>query len=201
MAAEITLIDVVLAGSAAVTAWAAFTGASTWRAQLEGTAEFETARTLIRAAIKLRNEMFFCRRPLIRGNEFPAGYDPMGNPTVDEVFTAWAHVYDKRFQSVSEAWVTFEEATIEAQALWGDAAKGTCEDLIKCAVELRVGIESFLEDKRAGGRNFDDDKNFGKKIRAVVSGTEGDDSPLTLRTKEAMDSIEELARKHLKRNY
>jgi hypothetical protein len=66
--------DLAIAGAAVTTAIVAYRGLQKWREELRGKADFEVARGLVRATFKLRDEIQSCRSPLIRGAEYPQGY-------------------------------------------------------------------------------------------------------------------------------
>lgn len=69
--------DILLAATAVTTATAAVVGLKSWRRELEGRTEFDTAKGLIRATYKLRDELSLYRSPLISVNEFPEACNNM----------------------------------------------------------------------------------------------------------------------------
>lgn len=66
--------DICVSIAAIVTAVAAWRGLESWRAELGGRAEFEAARSLIKATYNLRDVLDVFRDPWIRSQELPKGY-------------------------------------------------------------------------------------------------------------------------------
>ncbi len=194
--------DILIAVAAAVTATVAVLGLKSWSRELRGKADFEVARGLIRATYKLRDELGFCRSPFIRAQEFPEGYyKPTGKNTPQEEAEGLAYVYKNRWQPVWNAIQEFDVQALEAEALWGSDLKAKTNVLRKCVSELNAAIDALISDKSSGGRDFESDREFGRKIRSTVSASGGDSkNELSKKIIDAVTKIEDKVRAHLKRS-
>ena len=194
--------DVLIGGAAIATASVAVIGLKSWSRELRGRADFEVARGLIRATYKLRDELRACRAPFIRAQEFPEGYyNPAGTSTPENEAQAWAHVYKNRWQPVWGALQEFDAQTLEAEALWGSEIRAKTDELRECVAELNAAIDAVISDKASGGRDFEIDKEFGRKMRSTVSASGSDEkNELTKKIAKAVTGIEDKVRPHLKRS-
>ena len=94
----------------------------------------------------------------------------------------------------------FDTQTLEAEAFWPEIRSKT-NALKQCVGELRAAMEAFVANENAGGRDFQADKEFGKKMRAAVAASPNDENnELSQRIKSAIDGIEAQIRPHLRRN-
>jgi len=194
------LEHVAVAIAAAVTGTVAVLGLQSWRKELQGRAEFEVARNLVRATYKLRDELASCRSPFTGAHEFPEGYrGALGRPDAEEEGHAWAHVYKNRWAPVWSALQDFDAHTLEAEALWGNEIRTKTDTLRRCVGTLNGAIQSFVSNKHAGGEHFKD-REFAKEIQADIWATKEDDNPLTKAIKEAVHGIQEQVRPHLRRS-
>jgi hypothetical protein len=194
--------DVLLGGAAVATASVAVIGLKNWSRELRGKADFDVARGLIRATYKLRDEIRACRSPFIRGQEFPEGYyDPAKKSTPENEAQGWAHVYKNRWQPVWGAIQEFDAQTLEAEALWGGGIREKTDKLRECVAELNSAIDAIISDKASGGRDFESDQEFGRKMRSIASASGSDSkNELSKKIAEAVTGIEDKIRPHLKRS-
>jgi hypothetical protein len=193
-----TLIkDAVVAIAAAVTATVAVRGLSTWNRELRGKATFEVARSLAKAAYRLRDEINLCRTPFLAAAEFPEGYG--SKKTAAEVANGLAHVYGTRWNKVWDALQNFDTNTLEAEAIWGAEVRVRTDALRRCVTELRIAIDAMIEDAAVGGANFDSDKAFGLEMRSKVSTASSKDNTLTKNIESAIKGIEAVVQPHLRR--
>ena len=96
--------DLILAGAGIVATVVATKGLSTWLRQLRGSADFECARSLFKAAYKVRDALQACRSPFIYAGEFPPEYHEGGlKKTVEQDFRGMEFVYRNRWNPVAEA--------------------------------------------------------------------------------------------------
>lgn len=190
--------DIVLAAAAIVTGWAAMSGLNAWRRELTGKAQFETARALVKATYRLRDEIAGYRNPLVSGGEFPAGYTESADASATA--DAWAHVYQNRWKPVLAAIRDFDAAVLEAEALWGDEVRAPAEELRHCVRALRASTVALIENYLSDGEDFKSDREFGIRVRAEVHASASDaDNELSKKIVGAVQRIEALARPHLKR--
>lgn len=192
--------DIIISLAALSAAIVAIYGITSWRRELKGKANFETARGLIRATYKLRDEIASCRSPLINAYEFPESYDGLKNSTSEKEAQAYAHVYKNRWEPVWEAIQEFDSNTLEAEALWGNEIKEKTDELRQCVKEINIAIDAIISNKASGNRDFEADREFGKSMRNMVHASSSDEkNEISKRIKKSIISIEEIIRPHLKR--
>lgn len=182
------------------TAYIAYKGLGTWREQLRGSANFETARSLAKSTYRLREAVQRARSPFISAAEFPPGYSAVGSKTSREEADAYIYVFRNRWQPISEALQEFEVYVLEAEALWGNQVRSTSGKLLHVINQLNGGIHTLIEDKVADGQLFHNDREFGVRIRQTVFGQPNDlDNKTTQELRKAIEAIDDLARPHLSR--
>jgi hypothetical protein len=197
----ITVAKDILVGLAAVTtAVVAVFGLSKWRQELEGKAHFESARNLIRATYRLRDELRNCRNPFYSTHEFPEGYKGrLGEHSTEEETRAWIHIYKNRWAPVWTALQEFDSHTLEGEALWGSAIRTKTDALRKCVRELNAAMDAVIRDKASGGQDFKD-REYGKEMRSIVAAPADDDkNALNQKIGQAINRIEDELRSHLRR--
>lgn len=195
----ITIIkDIFISIAAVTTAYVAYTGLEKWKKELNGKANFDTARALIRATYKLRDEIEYSRSPFIPVGEFPKDYDPI-HKTDETKGDAFAYVYRKRWEPIVEAMQDYDAYVLEAEALWGAKIKEKTDVLRSCIIELRAAMDAVIYNEYSGGEDFKD-REFGKDIRAKVSNTHKDKNELTLKIIAAIKGIEGEVSPHINRS-
>lgn len=195
--------DILLGLAAATTAMVAVLGLRRWRQELEGKAQFEVARNLIRATYKLRDEVRNCRSPFYSAYEFPEDYKGrLGaqQQAAEEEARAWIHIYKNRWAPVWTALQEFDSHTLEAEALWGSAIRNKTDAMRKCVRELNAAIDAVIRDKASGGEDFKD-REFGKEMRSTVAASADDEkNVLNQKIGAAIKGIEDEIRPHLRRS-
>ncbi len=151
--------DILIGAAAIVTAIVAICGLKSWSRELKGKAEFEIARSLIRATYKLREALRSSRSPFTSAGEFPENYS-LKDRTPKKEAEAWAFVFKKRWEPVSTALQEFEAQALEAEALWGTKIKRKTDELRQCATELQVSMQAMIDDKVSDGEEFKSDPEY-----------------------------------------
>jgi gas vesicle protein len=193
--------DVVLSCAAIATAIVAILGLKSWSRELRGRASFETAKSLVRATYRLRDELQSCRSPFVTSSEFPDDYDVSGPKSAQQQANAWAHVYNTRWHPVRDAALAFGPTVLEAEALWGHEIREKADELRQCARNLQVAMEATIDDKAHSGTDFASDKDFARHMRSVTHASRDDrDNLLTKKIEDAVAAIEAIAKPHLKRS-
>lgn len=194
------LKDLALAGAACVTSYVAITGLGKWQKELNGKANFDTARDMAKSVYALRDEIRYCRSPFTSTHEFPEGYSgALGDYSPEEEGQAWTHVYTKRWEPVGKAVQALDVATLEAEALWGADIKEKVMALKKCVRSLNADIQSFISDKYSGGENFRD-REYAKDVKDGIWENKPDENKLTQEINAAIKDIETVIRPHLSRS-
>lgn len=190
-----TLANVVIAGAAAFTGWAAYKALGTWRDQMQGQANFDTARALARAAYNLRDALYATRRRGHSFHEYPVQYQnlPRVEWTARDEQAVYTHIFEGRVKKLTEAAIDYETSALEAETLWGPETKASSKPLLSSTNGLIMGIQSYLEG--LGIEDFPD-----PIAKAIAFGTPTDDSPMTEDINKAMSKIEGLVVEHLRRS-
>jgi len=192
--------DVVVAIAAGVTAMAAYFGLKNWSRELHGKTEFEVARTLIRSTYRVRDEMQGCRSPFVLSAEFPPEYPGQLHATPEQEAKGWNFVYANRWAPVRDAVREFDVFVLEAEVLWGHEIRTKTDLLLQRARELQVAMEAVVDDKAERGENFRLDREFGMRMRSIVSGSRTDeDNPFNRGITDAVKAIEAVVLPHLRR--
>lgn len=188
--------------AALATAWVARKGVDAWSRELRGRAQFEAARSLFKAVLKLRDALQAARSPFISAAEFPDAYRAAGlNPDAKTEADGYAHVLNARWAPVWEAYREVETQALEAEALWGADVRGKV-DAVKAVVRtVNAAIHAFMRNLQTGGEDFKANPPFGQKVRSEVFGSDSDDeSELNKRLRTAVQAVEEEMRPHLRRD-
>ena len=188
--------DIIISIAAATTAIVAYKGLAKWQKELKGKANFETARLLIRATYKLRDEMRFCRSPFIPSSEFPKDYNPLKKGTAEDKGKVYADIYGKRWEHVVKAIQEFDVHTLEAEALWGTEIREKTNQLRQCTRNLSSSIQAFIENEYSDGEYFKD-KTFRNEIKNDIYLMKEDENPLSIKISTAIKTIENVIRPHL----
>lgn len=197
-----TTKDIILALAAIVMATVAVKGLNTWNRQLRGTAYFDVARGLTKATHKVREKLQACRSPLLLAQEFPPEYyDAEGNRSPEQEAKGYAFVYSNRWSPVWEAMQEFDVSVLEAEALWGKPIREATDSLRKVVREVNVAIDALIADAASGGEDFSSDREFGKKIRGIVSALPtNSENELNKKLAAAVQAIDDQLRPHLQRS-
>lgn len=193
--------DALLGIAAAVTAVVAVFGIRSWHRELTGKAEFEVARALIRATYKVREAIRACRSPFVLGIEFPQSYQERHFDKKSDLEEAqgYAYVYRNRLAPVFNALQDFDASALEAEVLWGSEVPSKTNVLRQCISELQAAIEATVDDKMHGGADFTTDREFGKKMRSVISWSPSESkNAFSLETAAAIVGIEAVVRPHMR---
>lgn len=193
--------DTVLALAAILTAVVALIGLSKWRQELKGRADFETARSYVRATYKLRDEIGSARAPFVRASELPEGYYQHGNDRSDQdEADAWAKVFQSRLNPVQQALQELDVHALEAESLWGANARVGAIELQRCVARLQASMSSSVHDKAIGNLGFESDPDLADKIEKSIFGLiDDEDNPLSKRIRDAIAEIERTVRPYLSR--
>lgn len=193
--------DVLLAIAGATTAIVAVIGLQNWNRQLRGTAYFDVARGMAKATYKLRDEIQICRSPLIRAGEFPSDYKNFGSDKNPETEShAYAFVFSNRWQPVYAAIQAFDTQTLEAEALWGASIREKTNQVRDLLRTLNAAIDAYVSNSASGNQDFQQDREFGVKIRSEVFASPTDKTNvLSSDLDAAIQAIESELRPHLKR--
>lgn len=116
----------------------AYKGLTTWKKELKGRSNHETAKTVLSATFHVRKAIHIVRNNWISPDENPL----TPNVTDGERFS---HIFKKRWEVLQEALKELEYAKIQGQALWGKDFEKCFEDLYSVVRELNYSINQYIE--------------------------------------------------------
>lgn len=141
--------DILVGLAAAAAALFAYLGLSAWRKELKGKAEYQLAKDVLKSVYKVREAFKHVRNPIIYQYEYPEGMrDVHGHLKREHDHEGTAHVYEKRWEKMAEAFGELEEHHLAAQVEWGPEFQDVIVKLRSCRVELLVAIQKMLERKK-----------------------------------------------------
>jgi hypothetical protein len=174
--------DIVYLVIAAAGLWVAWQGLFTWREQIKGHVEYETARRLYRAVLKLRDAMSSVRNPGIwpsESAEAEVKYPEEKKGTTNAV-------YRMRWEKMIEALSELQAEQLEGEVLWGKEIIEKIKPMRACVTKLNIAISNMFrpQEYRVGSAKDDheiiyearyDEQNidaFSKEIDAAVGAIE-----------------------------
>ena len=198
------LKDLVTIASLSIAACVAIKGLQTWRHQLKGTANYECARRLVKAAYQLRDALQSVRNPFIPGGEFERAEKEMQvdikSSDKDPHTILTAAVYQMRWKPVVEAARTLELEVVEAETIWGPKVKDATAAIWKSVNTLNIAISIVLEDMQSQSLSRLDKEGVEAYRQILYSiSTEPEKDPFLKELNPAIKAIEELARPYLAR--
>lgn len=195
------LKDIAVAIAAIVTSTVAVKGLNKWRNEISGKADFETARALISATFKLRDEIELCRSPFIRAGEFPDGYlESRLERPASEHAQAYSYMFSSRWRPVVEALREFDSKALEGEVLWGENCRTATEPLRRCVAELNAAIDATIANQAAGGGHFSSNPDFAANMHGITTSSGGEDNAFSNRVKSAVEGIAAEIRPYLRRH-
>jgi len=167
-------------------------GLNTWKSELKGRADFDTARVLAKDTYALREALGSYRTPMYSSAEFPDGDMRSAE--------GYAAMFQARWRPLSAALTKYDLSVLEAEALWGRSIRERADRLGRCVITVFVATDSFVEDKRTSGRNFEAAPEFGQRTRAEVAGSrDSDTNAMSAEIRAAVKEIEDFLKPHLSR--
>lgn len=174
------LNDVWTAGSAVVVAAAATLGLRTWQEQLRGAAEYEHARRLLRAALKVRDEIDRVRGRFIFAGEIEAAVQRSGAQLPDSHGARSRREYeivvDSRWKRLVAATSELEAELLEAEVLFGRELQSEGRALRELVIKLGNAIEEHLDVTRDSVSPLPDPPEDAKKRKAIIWRSVGKDT-------------------------
>lgn len=144
--------DVVFGGSAALAAYFAYLGLSTWRDELKGRAEYQLAKDTLKAVYKVRDAFKHVRNPVTFISEYPEHLvGPTGPQNPKDQHEAQVYAYQQRFQKLDDAFQELEDLNLDAQVEWGPEFSHVIEKLRRCRVDLLMAVQSHLREMNPQG--------------------------------------------------
>jgi hypothetical protein len=166
----------------------AWSGLLTWKKQMKGTKEFETAYNLNYSILKLREAVNHVRHPAIWPSESAKAikfarekYPDKSDSELEK--DTHGYVYEMRWEQISKASTEMESHLLAAEVLWGKDVLDLTKPLDKKISELNISLkktfrhipEKSTEDytKREeviyGGLDSEEDNHYNKELNLVIS--------------------------------
>jgi hypothetical protein len=141
--------DLLLGLSALAAAIFAYLGVSAWKKELKGKAEYQLAKNVLKAVYRVREAFKHVRNPAIYQYEYPDEMrDHHGQLKREKNYEGTAHVYEKRWEKMAEAFGALEELHLDAQVEWGAEFQNKIVKLRSCRIELMIAMQKMLEQKK-----------------------------------------------------
>jgi hypothetical protein len=193
--------DTVTILATAIAALVAISGYRTWKKQLHWKTQYDLAQRLLRATYKVRDAIAIVRNPVTTEAEISLATkeaDIEGNPLDPKLHAiSQKAVYNMRWQKLREACMELDTGSLEAEAIWGPAAKENFDWLTQCANTLYMAISRFLDNVEHPERHSSEENV--KKTRLIVFGFSGEkDNAFSNETAAAVRKIEEFLKPYLK---
>lgn len=189
--------QIVLAGSAAIGAMAAWKGVSTWRRELKGRTEYDLARRVLTGVYRVRDAVRHVRSPMMLSSEYLDR--PGRKPDAQQADAAdYKYAYGQRWSRIQDAMTNLEVDLLEAEAIWHDELRECSEQLKSCFRELFTSLWSYLRSKYPDSWwEVSADPKFIRELEGVIWSVDPDEYGEKL--SRAIASFEKLLRPHLRR--
>ncbi|MES2216418.1 MAG: hypothetical protein V4481_03935 [Patescibacteria group bacterium] len=175
----LTLAGIIIAGM----------GLATWKKQIKGTKEFDTAYNLHYSILKLRNAIKYVRNPAVFPSESykaieysKAKYPHKSKDEIEK--DSHAYVYEMRWDEIKDADTEMESYLLAAEVLWGPEILELMKPLNKKIVELNIALkQNFQPELRTknavelhdviydkGNWITNEEDSFGKEVSSAIKG-------------------------------
>ncbi len=199
------IVNKLLTGVAAIGAlYVAWSGLHTWKRQLRGQAEYDVARRVLRAVLRLRDEFAVVRSPVISGGEFVAAFKGAGLEPPEPVELVGVKgqelVYERRWKRLIEASTELEAEVLEAEVLWGQAIRAPELILRRLRAEIYSAVRMYM-DLLSSPRPSESLSQVVHEQERILyqAGSPGKEDEFGGRIEAAVKSFETILRPHLSR--
>jgi hypothetical protein len=158
----------------------AWRGLYTWREQIKGGVEYETARRLHKAVLKVRDAISYVRNPWIAPAEMQEA--EVKYPNADKTTTN--AVYYVRWEKIREALTELQLEQLEAEVLCGSDVIEKLKPIRACVSKLNLYMTDFLRPRDQKIRALKDTHEIIYELR-----TETEADPFTMEIEDAVKHI------------
>lgn len=164
----VVLAAAITACAAAVTAYCAWRGLSEWRKKLRGEVDFNTARRLREATLRIDSAFQTLRAPMCFPHE---------HTTLEEGKPDFA-VLSERWESVKPKWLDFVKCCVEAEALWSDDLNKAVKGLMGIGLDISIAFRRYAVEGEGSDQATKDtvfaklkkaDDKFDAKLEAAIN--------------------------------
>ena len=190
--------DIIVILSAISATIFAFMGLTTWRKELKGKSEYQLAKEVLKSVYKVRDAFMHVRNPAIFQYEYPEEMqNHFGHLKPEYEYEGTLHVYQKRWEVMTEAFRELEEHHLDAQVEWGSEFKDVITNLRTCKSDLQIAIMNMLDHKKDSPEFDSNNADERSLIQKRLYGSESDN--FTKEINSAIKEFEKWLRLHIKR--
>jgi hypothetical protein len=191
------LVSIVTAATAVAAVSVAWRGLRTWQRQLQGTAEYELARRVLRAVLEMRTQIAAVRNPGIWPAEIERAKKerPLAAGETAEENTqqlAYAH----RWSELVKARSQLSLELLEAEVLWGESIRAPEKLLDSCVRDLWLGVHRHLREA-SGQRVPNETEEQWLQRQAVLYEDNPETNHFSQRVKDVVAAFEKVLRPHI----
>jgi len=190
--------DIIVAVAAIVTAFTALRGLKKWQDELRGKTEYEVARRVIKALYKVKDGFNAVRSAAIWTSEFPEVIQGESRSRLSdtEERKAHTHVYQNRWNCLTEALRELDIEALDAEVIWGQDIEQLMQEIRACRNELQVAIKQYLASITSNQKEANYDADM--KLVGKVSDFDGSNDEFSKKIESAIKALEDKMRPHLK---
>lgn len=190
--------DIILSLAAIVTTSTAVYGVVKWKKELKGKAHLETAKSLMTAVYRVRNNFEIVRSGWRDVSEFPQDYiknkKPGRKDPQAEADALW-HLYQNRIAPLADAMSELDTSLLEAEALWGSEVKEYGRKINGCYNRLVMSIKQLVAEEYRGG--IKESSESVKAYKADVIASRNSSDELSNQLSEAILYFKKITNKYL----
>lgn len=180
----------------------AIRGFKIWQAQLKGTAEFDLARRVLKAALIVRDEIWNVRNPFQTAGEIQAALkEENADPDLAGISSS-PYVYSVRWKKLVSALTSLESEIFEAEVLWGKTPRSLFNDLNMHITTLSLAISEDLQESRQNYHNYSEHRESKRQARSRIlyGHREQKDNPFTEQLSTSIIAFEKFLAPKLNRS-
>lgn len=183
------IADVAVACAALGTFTVALVGLKSWRREMTGRTEYDLARRVLRACLKVRDAFWYVRNPLSWiPREASLTREGVAKHSIDEFHTRWT--------VPSSAMEGLEVELLEAEVIWGSLLANSRINMRKCIGHLQMSVEEYIENLRSGDQQLTQAEH--KRLRKDVYAVPGSADELSSEMRDIISEFEGHLRPRLK---
>ncbi len=184
----------------------AWQGLTTWKKQIKGTVELETARKILNQVYKLRREIEIIRNAYFPAYEMIYKWDKEWMSKEDLAIAWLKEAYNKRFELLDKTKQDILIDILEAEVLWWKEIKVKLYNYLYVISELEVAVQEFFEIKTISNLEKQELcwKERNKEIKEIIWAKSLNSIEINpkdkyaLRLEEKIKDIENYLKKYLK---
>lgn len=208
----ISLVKDIITGIAVpITVWIAYQGLSTWRKQLQGNADLELSRLVLRSVYKFREAIIQVRSPGMFQSEINEALEAaeleLEESDRDYGWKSSLAVYHRRMNYILSAKTDLDTALLEAEAMWDKEIRLVIKPLYDHYIKLYVAIRRYHYDlqhsKRPNKTSSEEAYESMSKCETIMLDMGDEDNPdeYGMKLTKIIEEIEKYIRPKMKREH